>query len=283
MAKQGRARSGSLTMTLMHVVLFVWVALIFIPILWIVFNSLKTSSSILLAPWSLPIPPQWQNFVNAWNSAGLGRGFLNSLVITIISIFTIVGISALPAYVLGRIKFKLNRFFYYFFVSGLMFPTFIAMAPLFLLMNSLKLLDSHFGLILVYTAYSMPFTIFILTAFFAGLPEDLEEAAMIDGCGPFRIFFQIMLPLAKPGLVSAAIFNFVGIWNEYVIALILITDAKLKTLPVTLANLMMVMQYKTDFGALYAGIVMSIIPVIIVYLIFQKQLMSGTTSGAIKG
>jgi len=91
------------------------------------------------------------------------------------------------------------------------------------------------------------------------------------------------LPLAKPGLVSAAIFNFVGIWNEYVIALILITDAKLKTLPVTLANLMMVMQYKTDFGALYAGIVMSIIPVIIVYLIFQKQLMSGTTSGAIKG
>ena len=283
MVKEHRTKtSGTPSLKIMHVVMLIWVALVFIPILWIAFSALKTSSSILLDPWSWPIPPHWKNFANAWNSAGLGRGFLNSLAITTISIFTIVGTSALPAYVF-RMKFKLNRFFYYFFVSGLMFPTFIAMTPLFLLMNRLGLLDNHFGLILVYTAYSMPFTVFILTAFFAALPKDLEEAAMIDGSGPFRVFFQIMLPLAKPGLVSAAIFNFVGIWNEYVIALILITDGKLKTLPVTLANLMMVMQYKTDFGALYAGIIMSIIPVIIVYLIFQKQLMSGTTSGAIKG
>lgn len=276
-------KKGNDTLKAMHVVLFIWMAIIFVPIFWIGFNSLKTSSSILLDPWALPYPPHWQNFVNAWKNVGLGKGFVNSLIITTISIFSIVGVSSLPAYVLGRIKFKMNRFFYYFFVSGLMFPTFIAMTPLFLLMNKLNLLDSHLGLILVYIAYSMPFTIFILTAFFSSLPADLEEAAMIDGCGPFRVFFQIMLPLAKPGLVSAAIFNFVGIWNEYVIALILITDNKLKTLPVTLANLMMVMQYKTDFGALYAGIIMSMIPVIIVYLIFQKQLMSGTTSGAVKG
>jgi len=265
-----------------HLILGFWTLLIFLPILWLVFNSLKTSADILTEPWSIPIPPFIENFTNAWNEAGLGHGFINSIIVTVASVFSIVTISALAAYVLARMKFKLNRVVYYFLISGLMFPTFIAMVPLFVLVNQLNLLNSLLGLTLVYTAYSIPFTVFILTAFFQGIPKTIEEAAIMDGCGPFRVFFSIMLPLAKPGLVSAAIFNFVGIWNEYVIALILISDPETKTLPVNLADLMMVMQYRTDFGAMYAGIILAIIPVVIIYIFFQRQLMEGTTTGAVK-
>ncbi|WP_171910743.1 carbohydrate ABC transporter permease [Rossellomorea aquimaris] len=265
-----------------HLILMFWTALIILPTLWVVMNSLKTSGSILTDPYALPVPPHVENYQNAWEDAGLGRGFLNSIYLTILSVFFIVLFSAMPAYILARKVFTGRKFVYYFFISGLMFPTFVAMVPLFLLMTKLNLLDNHFGLLLVYTAYSLPFTIFILFAFFRSLPKSLEEAALMDGAGPYRTFFSVMLPLAKPGLISAAIFNVVGIWNEYVLALILIQSPELKTLPVSVANLMLVMQYKTDWGALYAGLIMSIIPVIIIYLIFQKQLASNTTAGAVK-
>ncbi|HEY4554303.1 MAG TPA: carbohydrate ABC transporter permease, partial [Bacillaceae bacterium] len=266
----------------MHLILLFWIALIIIPTLWVVMNSFKTSASILTDPYSLPIPPHIENYGNAWVDAGLGRGFINSIYITILSVIGIVFFSALPAYVLARKVFFGKKIVYYYFISGLMFPTFVAMVPLFLLMSKLQLLNNHFGLLLVYTAYSLPFTIFILYAFFRSLPKSLEEAALMDGAGPYRTFFSVMLPLAKPGLISAAIFNVVGIWNEYVIALILLQTPELKTLPVAVANLMLVMQYKTDWGALYAGLIMSIIPVIIIYILFQKQLASQTTAGAVK-
>lgn len=266
----------------MHIILLVWTILIIVPILWVIMNSFKTSASILTEPYALPIPPQIENYEKAWGEAGLGRGFLNSIYITALSVISIVFFAALPAYVMARKVFRGKNVVYYYFISGLMFPTFVAMVPLFLLMNNLNLLDSHIGLLLVYTAYSLPFTIFILFAFFRTLPKSLEEAAVIDGAGPYRTFFSVMLPLAKPGLISAAIFNVVGIWNEYVISLILIQSPELKTLPVSVANLMLVMQYKTDWGALYAGLIMSIIPVVIIYLIFQSQLTAQTTSGALK-
>ena len=265
-----------------HIVLSFWVLLIIIPILWVLLNSFKTSASILTDPYAFPFPLHIENYFNAWGEAGLGRGFLNSIYITILAVISIVIFSAMPAYVLARMRFKGKSLVYYYLISGLMFPTFVALVPLFLLMSKLNLLNNHFGLLLVYTAYSLPFTIFILYAFFRTLPKSLEEAAMIDGAGPYRTFFTVMLPLAKPGLISAAIFNVVGIWNEYVLALILLQTPELKTLPVSVANLMLVMQYKTDWGALYAGLIMSIIPVVIIYIIFQKQLASQTTAGAVK-
>jgi len=275
-------RQGMIGTFIRNIIILFWIAIVILPIIWILFNSIKDSGSILTDPWELPIPPKFVNFVNAWGEAGLGYGFRNSLIVTSISIVTIVGVSSLAAYVFARMNFRFKKVLYYFFIAGLMFPTFIAMAPLFILVNKLGLTNSLFGLILVYTSYSLAFTIFILTPFFKSIPKSIEEAAIIDGCGPFQVFFKVMLPLAKPGLISAAIFNFVGIWNEYVIGLILVTDTEMKTLPVALGNLMMVIQYRTDFGALYAGIIMSIIPVIIIYLIFQTQLMAGTTSGAVK-
>lgn len=154
----------------------------------------------------------------------------------------------MAAYPLSRKSFRFRGFVEKFFLMGLMLPTFLAMAPLFLLVNELGLVNTHLGLILVYVAYSLSFTIFMLIAFFKQIPHSLEEAAIIDGCGPYMVFWKIIFPLAKPGLVSAAIFNFVGIWNEYILALILLSNDTLKTLPVKLANIMMVQQYHTDWG-----------------------------------
>ncbi|CEG28586.1 carbohydrate ABC transporter permease [Bacillus sp. B-jedd] len=256
--------------------------LIIIPVIWVFVNSVKSSADILLKPLSFPEKITFENYSNAWNEAGLGIGFINSIIVTLITVTLIVIISAMAAYVLSRKKFRFRIAVQNTFLMGLMLPTFLAMAPLFLLMNDLGLVNSIPGLILVYIAYSLSFTIFMLIAFFNQIPDSLEEAAIIDGCGPFKVFWMVMFPLAKPGLISAAIFNFVGIWNEYILALILITDDELKTLPVKLANIMMIQQYHTDWGALYAGLVLSFIPVTLFYLIFQRRLIEGSTAGSVK-
>lgn len=265
-----------------HLMLLVVSLIILIPVVWVFINSVKSSADILLEPLSFPDKLSFDNYARAWNDAGLGIGFLNSIFVTFVTVFFIVLISAMAAYPLSRKVFRFRKFMTNLFLMGLMLPTFLAMAPLFLLMNDLHLVNSIFGLIVVYIAYSLPFTIFMLIAFFNQIPTSLEDAAAIDGCGPIKVFFKVMLPLAKPGLISAAIFNFVGIWNEYVLALILISDDALKTLPVKMANIMLVQQYRTDWGALYAGIVLSFIPVVIFYLIFQRRLIEGSTAGSVK-
>jgi ABC-type glycerol-3-phosphate transport system permease component len=265
-----------------HLFLMLCSLLIIVPVIWVFINSLKSSADILLKPLSFPDKITLENYGRAWNDAGLGIGFLNSIFVTFITVFLIVVISAMAAYPLSRKTFKFRGFVQNFFLMGLMLPTFLAMAPLFLLVNGLGLVNTHLGLILVYVAYSLSFTIFMLIAFFKQIPHSLEEAAIIDGCGPYMVFWKVIFPLAKPGLISAAIFNFVGIWNEYILALILLSDDSLKTLPVKLANIMMVQQYHTDWGALYAGIVLSFIPVVLFYLVFQRKLIEGSTAGAVK-
>lgn len=265
-----------------HLFLMLCSLLIIVPVIWVFINSLKSSADILLKPLSFPDKITLENYGRAWNDAGLGIGFLNSIFVTFITVFLIVIISAMAAYPLSRKTFRFRGFVQNFFLMGLMLPTFLAMAPLFLLVNGLGLVNTHLGLILVYVAYSLSFTIFMLIAFFKQIPHSLEEAAIIDGCGPYMVFWKVIFPLAKPGLISAAIFNFVGIWNEYILALILLSNDSLKTLPVKLANIMMVQQYHTDWGALYAGIVLSFIPVVLFYLVFQRKLIEGSTAGAVK-
>ena len=266
----------------LHLTMLIANILIFVPVLWVVMNSFKNSKDILTRPFYIPRELEWSNYMRAWTDVGLGSGFINSVIITIITVSLIVLCSAMAAYTLSHKDFKLKKTIYVLFIMGLMLPTFLAMTPLFLLVNDMGLLNNHLGLIFVYVAFSLSFTIFMLTAFFSQIPKTLEEAAVIDGCGPFKLFFSIMFPLAKPGLVTAAIFNIVGIWNEYVIALILISSDGMKTLPVKLANLMMIQQYRTDWGALYAGIVLSFVPIIIFYIFFQRKLIEGSTAGAIK-
>lgn len=264
-------------------ILIIYSIIVIFPLVWIFSSSLKSSMEIFANVWALPKGIKWENYVNAWIEAGIGKYFINSLFVTTTSVFFILLLSSMVAYVLTRFRFLGNSFVFYYFLGGLMIPTFLGIVPLFLLLKDLHLLDNFIGLILVYIAYSLPFSIFILTPFFKSLPHELAEAAIIDGCSDFAVFWRIMLPLAKPGLITVGIFNFLGIWNEYILALVIISSGELRTLPLGIANLYMVQHYQADWGTLFAGLTIVMVPTLIVYIIFSKKLTSGITLGALKG
>lgn len=268
---------------LVYLCLTVYSVVVVYPMVWLLSASLKTSRELFERPWALPDSPQWANYVRAWNEAGIGQYFLNSVVVTAVSMFFILLIGSMAAYALARFEFRGRGLIHTVFISGMMFPVFLGIVPLFMLLNRLGMWNSHGGLITVYVAYSLSFTIFILTGFFGTLPRELAEAGMIDGCSQFAVFWKIMLPLARPGLVTAGIFNFFGIWNEYPLALVIIADSKLRTLPLGIANLLMVQHYETDWGVLFAGLVIVMLPILAVYLVFQRQITQGLTAGALKG
>ena len=268
---------------LLHALLLVYAIIVIYPMVWLVSASLKSSIELFESPWKLPAAPQWANYAKAWTEAGIGQYFVNSVFVTAVSMFFILLIGSMAAYALARFVFPGSGVIYTVFVSGMMFPVFLSIVPLFLLLRNFGMWNNYFGLITAYVAYSLSFTVFIMTGFFKTLPGELAEAGMIDGCSPFTAFWRIMLPLAKPGLITAGIFNFFGIWNEYPLALVIIADSNLRTLPLGIANLMMVQHYETDWGALFAGLVMVMLPTLIVYMFFQRQITAGLTAGALKG
>lgn len=274
---------GILKSALLHAMLLVYAAIVIYPMVWLVSASLKTSMELFESPWKLPVAAQWANYVKAWTTAGIGQYFANSVFVTTISMFFILLIGSMAAYALARFVFPGSSAIHTVFISGMMFPVFLSIVPLFLLLRNLGMWNNYFGLITAYVAYSLSFTVFIMTGFFKTLPGELAEAGLIDGCSHFTAFWRIMLPLAKPGLITAGIFNFFGIWNEYPLALVIIADSNLRTLPLGIANLMMVQHYETDWGALFAGLVMVMLPTLIVYMFFQRQITAGLTAGALKG
>lgn len=267
----------------LHAILVVYAAIVIYPMVWLLSASLKNSIELFERPWGLPSSMQWANFADAWREAGIGQYFLNSVFVTVVSMFFILLIGSMAAYALARFVFPGRGVIHTSFISGMMFPVFLSIVPLFLLLRNLGMWNNYFGLITVYVAYSLSFTVFILTGFFKTLPHELAEAGLIDGCSQFGVFWRIMLPIAKPGLITAGIFNFFGIWNEYPLALVIIADSDLRTLPLGIANLLMVQHYETDWGALFAGLVIVMLPTMMVYLLFQRQITAGLTAGALKG
>jgi len=280
---KNRSLARSLGLGALYIVLLGYAALVILPMIWLLYTSLKSNREIFASAWEMPRAPHWENFVYAWVRAGIGRYFLNSVFVTTISVALILVVSAMAAYALTRFSFRGNRLIFYAFLAGLMIPTQLALIPLFFLINGLRLLDTYAGLILVYIAFSLPFTVFVLSAFLRTLPHELAEAALIDGCTHTQAFWRVMLPLAQPGLVTAAIFNFLGIWNEYLFALVFISSERLRTLPLGLANLLIVSHYESDWGALFAGLIMVMIPTLLAYSLLQGQLTKGITVGALKG
>ena len=268
--------------TLISIVLLAYAVLVAYPMVWLVLASLKSSRELFENPWGIPSHPHLVNFLNAWTKAGIGRYFINSVFVTTVSMFFILVIGSMAAYALARYAFRGRGVIQTAFTSGMMFPVFLGIVPLFLLLRRLGMWDNYLGLITVYVAYSLSFTVFVLTGFFRQLPGELAEAGLIDGCSEYTVFLRIMFPLAKPGLIAAGIFNFFGIWNEYPLALVIIASENLRTLPLGIANLLMVQHYETDWGALFAGLVIVMVPTLIVYLVFQRQITEGLTAGALK-
>lgn len=262
--------------------LTLWTVISVLPIAWGVLSSLKSDEEIFSSPWSLPDRLNWDNYVRAWQQAEIGRFFWNTIVVVGGSLTLLMVLGAMAAYVLARFPFRLNRPIFYLFMTGMIFPIFLALVPLFFVVNDLGLLGTHLGLILVLTAYGLPFTIFFLVGFFATLPESVAEAAMLDGCGHTGTFFRIMLPMAKPGLVSVGIFNFLGLWNNYLIPLVLNPDPEKYVLSQGLASLAVTQGYEADFSALFAGLVIAMLPVLAAYLGFYRQIQGGLSLRALK-
>ncbi len=254
-----------------------------LPFLWVILNSFKQGHQILAAPWSLPEPFHAVNYANAWEKASIGRYFVNSLIVSLVTIAILIPVGAMAAYVFAKYPFRGSGLLYGAFLGGMMFPQFLTIVPLFMLVSDLGLFDTKTGLTLVYIAFSLPFTVFVLAGFFQTLPKELAEAAMIDGCGHARTFWKVMLPLAKPGLVVVGIFNAIGIWNEYNLALVLLSSDEHFTLPRGIANLVMTQQYQSDWGAMFAGLVIVMVPVLLVYWLFRDRIHETMLAGAVKG
>lgn len=256
---------------------------VILPFLWVVMNSLKTGSKIISEPFALPESIQFQNYVQAWVKSKFGTYFWNSLLTVLGTLGILIPVSAMAAYVLAKFPFRGSNLLLSTFSIGMMIPQFLTIVPLFLLAQQLHLYDSRIGLILIYVAYSLPFTIFVLHGFFQELPNELMESAALDGASHSRTFWRVMLPLAKPGLLVALIFNVIGLWNEYNLALVLISSEEKSTLPLGIARISMAQQYQGDWGALFAGMVIVMLPVILLYLSFRERIQETMLAGAIKG
>jgi len=267
----------------MQVIFVAYSVVVIYPMVWLLYTSFKSSGELFASAWALPTVLRWGNYVEAWKDAQIGEFFFNSVFVTITTVAIQLIVGGMASYVLARYTFRGGQQVYYYFLAGLMFPIFLALVPMFFLLKSLRLLDSHMGLIGIYIASGIPFSVFVLTAFFKTIPKEMEEAGLIDGCSPYGVFWRIMLPLAKPGLITVAIFTFIAIWNEYVVALVVLASSFLRTLPLGIANLMMVEHYKTDWGSLFAGLVIVMLPTVIGYIVLQERITKGITVGALKG
>lgn len=276
-------QTNKLSATIIYLFLAVWSVIVIFPMIWVIMTSFKTDQEIFFSPWLPPARLMWDNFARALIKANIGRYFINSMIVILPSIFFTLLFSTMAGYVLARYQFPGNRVIFYAFMGGMLFPVMLALVPLFFLLQSLKIGDSFFGLILVYIAYSLPFTVFFMTGFLKTLPSELIEAAIIDGAGNFQLFFRIVIPLAQNGLVSMGIFNFLGQWNQYILPLVLLTSSSKYVLSQGLAFLQHQQRYQSDWSGLFAAIVLIMVPTLIVYVIFQNQIQKGLTVGALKG
>ncbi|MFJ7769467.1 carbohydrate ABC transporter permease [Streptomyces sp. NPDC097107] len=275
-------KEGTTLNVFSHGVLVIWAIMVGMPLVWAVMTSFKDDASIFGSPWSLPDKLNFDNWSRAWSQAHMSDYFLNTVMVVGGSLVGTLVLGSMAAYVLARFDFPGNRFIYYLFIAGMSFPIMLALVPLFYVVNNMGMLNTIHGLILVYIAYSLPFTVFFLTGFFRTLPSSVAEAAFVDGASHSRTFFQVMLPMAKPGLISVGIFNFLGQWNQYMLPTVLNTDPDKHVLTQGLVQLAVSQGYKGDWSGLFAGLVMAMLPVLAAYIIFQRQVVQGLTAGALK-
>lgn len=268
--------------TTSHVLLIAWTIVVAVPLIWVFISSFKTTKQILDNPFSLPAKLDFTNYVNAWNGSGIGSYFVNTLIVVGFALIIVMILGAMCAYVLARFKFFGARGIYWLMLAGLTFPPFLAIVPLFKILQTIGLLNTLPGLILTYVAFALPFTVFFLYSFFQGLPNEIYEAAQVDGASEWRTFFQVMLPMATPGMAAVAIFNFLGLWNQFLLPVALNSDQSNYVLTQGMAQFASQAGYSVDFGALYAAVVITVVPVLIVYIFFQRQLQGSVSQGTNK-
>ena len=268
---------------------------ILIPVAWVFMASIKSNPEFYGNPWSLPKNFYLDNFKDAWQTANMGEYFFNSIIVTSLALVILLAIATPCAYILSRMNFKGKESLTLLMKAGLFVNLSYIVIPIFLFLRQLNLnisnskilpsgffLNNRFILALVYAASAIPFTVYLLTNFFASISKSYEEAAYIDGAGYFRTMVDIMIPMAKPAVITVILFNFLSFWNEYILALTLMTDPEKRTLPVGLINLQQAARGAANYGRLYAGLVIVMIPTLIIYILVQKQLTEGMMVGGDK-
>ena len=278
-----------------YVVLLAMAISIVVPVFWVFMASIKQNVEFYENPWALPMGFYWQNFVDAWQKASMGSYMLNSVIVTALALAILIIVALPAAYCLSRFKFKSRNFLNVCFMAGLFINVNYIVVPIFLMLRDgdtwLRdifgngfLLNNIFVLAVVYAATALPFTIYLLSGYFATLPHDFEEAAYIDGAGYSTTMVKIIFPMAQPSIITIILFNFLSFWNEYIISLTLLSSANgPRTLPVGLLNLMQAQQSAAQYGIMYAGLVMVMLPTLILYICVQKKLIQGMTVGGLKG
>ncbi|TCZ77264.1 carbohydrate ABC transporter permease [Paenibacillus albiflavus] len=251
------------------------------PLIWLFISSFKTNQEFFGKPFGLPEIWQIQNYVKAWKIAGIGTALMNSVIVTLVSLILTIFIGTLAAYVLSRLQFRFKGFLLGMFVLGMLIPIHSTLVPLFIMMNKMRILDTYAALILPYTAFELPVAIFVVTAYLTSVPKEVEEAAMIDGCSYWGIFFRVIFPLSVPAMSTVAILAFLRFWNDFAFALVFINKQALKTLPLSLS--VFSDGFGTDYSLTMAAMAIAVIPTIVIYLIFQEQIMKGMVAGAVKG
>lgn len=278
--------------------IFIYVALIslaisiIIPVSWVFLASIKTNAEFYGNPWALPQGLNIQNFIDAFQIAQVGDFILNSALVTAMALAILLVVSLPAAYVLARFKFKGRKFFNTLIMAGLFINVNYIVVPIFLMLNGWDkslaksglqfFMNNRFVLALVYASTAIPFTVYLLASYFRSLPKAYEEAAEIDGCGYFTTMVRVMFRMAKPSIITVILFNFLAFWNEYIISLTLVQTKTLKTLPVGLQNLMSAQKAATNYGPMYAGLVIVMLPTLILYILVQRRLTQGMTLGGLK-
>jgi raffinose/stachyose/melibiose transport system permease protein/N-acetylglucosamine transport system permease protein len=268
---------------IIYTILGIWILFSIFSFIWIVFTSFKSNQELYAGVWSLPKKLHLENYVKAWNVVNLRRYFLNSVIITFAAIFVLTFLCTPAAYVLSRFKFRGSGFLNNLFIAGMGIPAQLLLIPLYKQILNIHLNNTLVGLCLVYIALSIPFTSFLLSGFLRSLPSELEDSAMVDGCNEFQTFWRIMFPLAQPGIITAGIFNFIFLWNEYMLALVFIMDENKRTISLGLYSIQSAMLFTADWVGLFAAVVIVMLPTVIIYVFLSEKIMTGITLGAVKG
>jgi raffinose/stachyose/melibiose transport system permease protein len=251
-----------------------------VPLVWLCIASFKTNAEFIANPFSFPRVWQFQNYLRAVKISGIFGLYGNSIVISASATAANLVISGMISYSLSRFKFKGRESIFMLFAAGILVPLYALLLPYFHIIHALKLADTHLGLVLVYTATGLPVSVFIIRGFMTTIPGDIEEAAIIDGCSFYRRFFFVVFPLSWAGIITAGTLQFLNCWNEYVYAMLLTSSPKVRT--VQLGIKFFTNQFSIDYVSMFAAIILSMIPSILAYLVFQKHIISGLTSGAVK-
>lgn len=275
-----RSLASQILKIFVFLILIIFAVMIIYPILWMLISGFKTNGELFLNTWAMPEKFLWSNYKQAWD-VGIGKYFFNSILVTSVSIALIIMLSSCCAFALSRFEFKGQKFFLMLIIGGLMLSPQVSLISLYKLLQKLKIYNTYWALIIPYTAFQIPFTTFLIRSYMVTLPREIEDSAYIDGCTSWKVFWHIILPMSKPILAAASLLSAISVWNEFMFALVFIEDSALRTIPVGLMNLRSTLS--TDWTVLLAGLTISALPMIILFIIFQKQFIRGITSGGVKG